>query len=109
MLRFLEKPKPEETPSRLGVIGKYIITPDVFSYLHEDTGSTSKDGELRLADAFARMVEHSPIYGIEIEGKRYDTGNKLGFIQATIDFALARDDLGDRVWQYLNERIKKRK
>jgi UTP--glucose-1-phosphate uridylyltransferase len=55
--KFLEKPKPEETHSRLGVIGKYIITPEVFEYLERDGVSTSKDGENRLADAFERMVQ----------------------------------------------------
>lgn len=65
--KFLEKPKPEETLSRLGVIGKYIITPEVFDYLESGAGSASKDGEIRLADAFEKMVqEGGTIYGLEI-------------------------------------------
>ncbi len=75
---FLEKPKPTETPSRLGVIGKYIITPEVFTYLEQDGQSTSRDGEIRLADAFARMIaDGGEIYGLEMEGDRYDTGDKF--------------------------------
>ena len=66
--KFLEKPKPEETSSRLGVIGKYIITPEVFEYLEKDGEKASKDGEIRLADAFALMVQDGrKIYGLEME------------------------------------------
>ncbi len=107
MLRFLEKPKPAETASRLGVIGKYVITPEVFEYFEAQAKGASKDGEIRLADAFARMVDHAPIYGVEIEGERYDTGDKLGFIQATIAYALERDGLGDKVWEYMKARVEK--
>jgi UTP--glucose-1-phosphate uridylyltransferase len=104
--KFLEKPKPEETPSRLGVIGKYIITPEVFDYLAEDMGRASKDGEIRLADAFARMVSAGgEIYGLEMEGDRYDTGDKFWFIKATIDYALAREDLGPQVMELLKNRV----
>ncbi|GAB0174843.1 MAG: UTP--glucose-1-phosphate uridylyltransferase GalU [Candidatus Altimarinota bacterium] len=103
--KFLEKPKPTETPSRLGVIGKYVITPEVFDYLLEDSEGVSKDGEIRLADAFARMVTKSPIYGLEMEGTRYDTGDKFGFLKATIDYALAREDLGDQLIEFLRKRL----
>jgi UTP--glucose-1-phosphate uridylyltransferase len=66
--KFLEKPKPEETTSRLGVIGKYIITPEVFEYLEQDGITASKDGEIRLADAFERMVQDGKqVYGLEME------------------------------------------
>jgi UTP--glucose-1-phosphate uridylyltransferase len=66
--KFLEKPKPEETTSRLGVIGKYIITPEIFDYLEKDGAAASKDGEIRLADAFERMVQDGgKIYGVEME------------------------------------------
>ncbi len=104
--KFLEKPKPEETPSRLGVIGKYIITPEVFTYLERDSIWASKDGEIRLADAFARMVnEWKIIHGLEMEGDRYDTGDKFGFLKATIDYALAREDLGDQMREFLKKRV----
>lgn len=76
--KFLEKPKPEETESRLGVIGKYIITPEVFDYLAQDGAMASRDGEIRLADAFERMVQDGgTIYGLEMQGDRYDTGDKF--------------------------------
>lgn len=66
--KFLEKPKPEETTSRLGVIGKYIITPEVFEYLEMDGTKASKDGEIRLADAFERMVQDGQkVYGLEMD------------------------------------------
>jgi len=101
--KFLEKPKPSETTSRLGVIGKYMLTNEVFDYLEL---VKNKDGEVRLADAFARMLSDKDIYGLEIEGTRYDTGNKFGFLKATIDFALAREDLGNELRAYLEEKLK---
>lgn len=103
--RFLEKPKIEETSSRLGAIGKYIITPEVFDYIASSAGTTSKDGELRLADAFAAMVADRDIYGLEMEGVRYDTGDKFGFIKATIDYALDREDLGPKLKEFLKTRV----
>lgn len=104
--KFLEKPKPEETTSRLGVIGKYIITPEVFEYLEKNGAWASKDGEIRLADAFERMVQdNQDIYGLEMTGDRYDTGDKFGFLKATIDYALAREDLGDQLREFLKKRI----
>lgn len=99
--RFLEKPNPDETDSRLGVIGKYIITPEVFQKLENGKSIASKDGENRLADAFAQMKR---LYGVEMQGNRYDTGDKFGFVKATIDFALARDDIGEKVKDFIKER-----
>ncbi len=104
--KFLEKPKPEETTSRLGVIGKYIITPEIFDYLEKDGSAASKDGEIRLADAFEWMVQDGgKIYGVEMEWNRYDTGDKFGFLKATIDYALDRDDLGPQVREFLKKRV----
>lgn len=103
--KFLEKPKATETTSRLGVIGKYIITPEVFDYIEKSAGATSKDGELRLADAFAAMVSDRDIYGLELEGARYDTGDKFGFLKATIDYALDREDLGPKLREFMKTRI----
>ena len=104
--KFLEKPKHTETTSRLGVIGKYIITPEVFEYLEQDGQAASKDGEIRLADAFARMVEDGGrIYGLEMEGDRYDTGDKFWFLKATIDYALDREDLWEQVREFLIKKV----
>lgn len=103
--KFLEKPKATETTSRLGVIGKYIITPEVFDYIERSSGGASKDGELRLADAFAAMVQDRDIYGLELEGVRYDTGDKFGFLKATIDYALDREDLGPKLREFMKTRV----
>lgn len=106
--KFLEKPKPTETNSRLGVIGKYVITPEVFDYLLQGGGSASKDGEIRLADAFANMVnDDKKIFGLEIEWNRYDTGDKLGFLKATVDYALDREDIGEEFYNFLKEKFGK--
>lgn len=107
---FLEKPEPSETPSRLGVIGKYIITPEVFEFLKQDSGiKTSKDGEIRLADAFARMlVNNKTIHALEIDGIRYDTWDKFGFIQATIDYALRDPALQEKVYEFIESRLIKK-
>ena len=101
--RFLEKPQPEETPSRLGVIGKYVLTPDIFDAIV--SASQGKDNEKRLADAFVEILSDRDIYGLEIEGKRYDTGDKFGFIKATIDYALERPDLGPKLREFLQSRL----
>jgi UTP--glucose-1-phosphate uridylyltransferase len=92
----------------LGVIGKYVITPDVFHYLAQDGWWTSKDGEIRLADAFARMVHAwEKVYGLEMEGDRYDTWDKFWFLKATIDYALAREDLWPQLLELLKDRVNK--
>lgn len=97
--KFLEKPKANETDSRLGVIGKYVLSPDIFDYLEK--APAGKDWEIRLADAFELMRQEKDIYGLEIEWARYDTGDKLGFLKASIDFALKRDDLWDDLREFL--------
>lgn len=104
--KFLEKPKATETTSRLGVIGKYIITPEVFDYLEKGGGSASKDGEIRLADAFANMLaDGKKLHAVEMEGTRYDTGDKLGFLKATVDYALEREDLGEELRKFLATKV----
>ncbi|MBC7503514.1 UTP--glucose-1-phosphate uridylyltransferase [Candidatus Gracilibacteria bacterium] len=104
--KFLEKPKPSETQSRLGVIGKYIITPEVFDYLEQGGSLASKDGEIRLADAFERMVrDGKKVYGLEMEGDRYDTGDKFGFLKANIDYALDREDLRPQLIEFLKKKV----
>ncbi len=97
--KFLEKPKATETDSRLGVIGKYVLSPDIFDYLEK--APAGKDWEIRLADAFELMRQEKDIYGLEIEWNRYDTWDKLGFLKASIDFALKRDDLGEDLKEFL--------
>lgn len=106
--RFLEKPKATETDSRRGVIGKYIITPEIFTALESGEATASKDGEIRLADAFAKLLsEGKNLHGIEIEGVRYDTGDKLGYLKASVDYALDREDLGEDFKKFLAKKFAK--
>ena len=96
---LVEKPKPEDAPSKLAVIGRYILTPKIFSML--DRTPLGPGGELQLTDALKLLLQEEKVYGFTFEGKRHDTGNKLGFLKATIEFALKRPDLGDELRQYL--------
>lgn len=98
---LIEKPKPEEAPSDLAIIGKYVVTPEIFTAL--ENCQASKDKEIRLIDGFRTLIKTQKIYGYEIEGKRYDTGDKFGLIQATIDFALKRKDIGPQLKDYLRQ------
>jgi len=96
---LVEKPKQEDAPSDLAIIGKYIVTPEIFEAL--DKASASKDDEIRLIDGFRTLINTQKIYGYEIEGKRYDTGHTLGFIKATLDFALKRKELSSDLKEYI--------
>jgi len=96
---LVEKPSPEKAPSNLAIIGKYVVTPEIIKALEKS--KPSHGGEIRLIDGFRELKKKQAIYGYEIEGKRYDTGNKLGLITATIDFALKRKDLGPELRKYL--------
>ena len=98
--KFLEKPKASETNSRTAVIGKYVLTPDIFDYL-ENAASSVWDGEIRLADAFIDMQKHRDIYWLEVKGIRYDTGSKTGYLKASIAYALKYDDLRDEVLDFI--------
>lgn len=97
---MVEKPKPEAAPSNLAIIGKYIVTPEIISALEKS--KPSHGGEIRLIDGLMELQKKQKIYGYEIMGKRYDTGNKLGLIEATIDFALKRKDLSAPLKSYLS-------
>jgi UTP--glucose-1-phosphate uridylyltransferase len=96
---LVEKPKAEDAPSDLAIIGRYVLTPDLFDILAQ----TAPDhrGEIQLTDALRRLRRARPMYAVEFEGKRYDTGDKLGFLKATVEFALARPDLADEFRAYL--------
>jgi len=97
--RFVEKPKTAEAPSDLVAVGKYIITSDVFDKLEE---SMNDKGEIRLANAFVRMLEGGKaIYGHEVEGDRYDCGDKFGFVQATIQMGLKHPEIKDKLKKYI--------
>lgn len=92
---MIEKPK-DNPPSQYAALGRYIITPNVFNIL--ETTLPGKGGEIQLTDALRRL---ETLYAYDFEGKRYDTGDKFGYVQATIDFALKRDDLKDKVKEFL--------
>ncbi|HKC13640.1 MAG TPA: UTP--glucose-1-phosphate uridylyltransferase GalU [Vicinamibacteria bacterium] len=96
---LVEKPSVEEAPSDLAIIGRYILTPDIF----DDLQATPRDagGEIQLTDGLRRLKERRPIFGYRFEGIRHDAGNKLGFLKATVEFALKRDDLGKPFREYL--------
>ena len=96
---LVEKPKPEEAPSRLAVVGRYIIEPGVFNELSRmERGS---GGEIQLTDSLARRIGETPFSGLAFSGTRYDCGSKIGFLQANIAFALARDDLSTDLSSWL--------
>ena len=96
---MVEKPAPEKAPSNLAIIGRYILPPEIFDVL-EETRSDS-GGEIQLTSGLATLLERQPIDGYLFEGKRYDAGDKLGFLMATVEFALKRKDLGGDFRQYL--------
>lgn len=96
---LVEKPRLEEAPSRLAIIGRYILTPEIFACI-EATGPGA-GGEIQLTDALRQLLRSRPIYGYLFEGRRYDAGDKLGFLQATVEYALKRPDLGAAFRQYL--------
>jgi UTP--glucose-1-phosphate uridylyltransferase len=96
---MIEKPKPAEAPSNLAIIGRYVLTPEIFDSL-EAIGPGS-GGEIQLTDGLKHLLRNRPIYGYRFEGTRYDAGDKLGFLKATVEFALRRYDLGGAFREYL--------
>jgi len=96
---MVEKPKPEDAPSNLAIIGRYILTPRVFEILAE-TGQGS-GGELQLTDGMRALLKEQRIYAYVFEGRRHDAGDKLGFLKATVELALKRKDLGEKFREYL--------
>jgi UTP--glucose-1-phosphate uridylyltransferase len=89
---LVEKPDPADAPSRLAIIGRYILQPDIFDHLDKKVAGAG--GEIQLTDAIAATLDHVPFHGLRIDGRRFDCGTKLGFVEANIAFAAERDDLG---------------
>ncbi|TCK99928.1 UTP--glucose-1-phosphate uridylyltransferase [Shimia isoporae] len=105
---MVEKPDANEAPSNLAVIGRYILTPDVLRNLNRQQSGAG--GEIQLTDAIAKEIENERnVFGFRFKGQRYDCGSKAGFLQATVAFALARDDLRDELEIYLEEMLAARK
>jgi len=100
---MVEKPDIESAPSNVAILGRYIVTPDLFTYL--ENAAPGKGGEIQLTDALRAMLATSPVFAYDFIGKRYDVGNKLGFLEATVEFALKRDELRDEFAAYLKNRL----
>ena len=98
---MVEKPKASEAPSNLAIIGRYVLTPEIFQSIEAIEPGTG--GEIQLTDALKHLLRSRPIYGYRFEGKRYDAGDKLGFLKATVEFALRRHDLGNEFRNYLKQ------
>jgi UTP--glucose-1-phosphate uridylyltransferase len=96
---MVEKPKPSEAPSNLAIIGRYVLTPEIFDCIAQvEPGS---GGEIQLTDGLRQLLRSRPVYAYRFEGTRYDAGDKLGFLKATVEFALKRHDLGAPFREYL--------
>lgn len=104
---MIEKPSMEEAPSRFAALGRYVITPDVFEVLEQT--KPGKGGEIQLTDALRVMARNGSVYAYNFTGKRYDTGNKLGYLKATVEFALRRPDLGPQFREYLKKLLAEEK
>lgn len=102
---LVEKPSVEEAPTNVAILGRYIITPRIFEIL-QDT-PVGKGGEIQLTDALLRLVEEEAMYAYNFKGRRYDVGSKQGFLEATVEYALRRDELRDDFLAYLNSILKK--
>jgi UTP--glucose-1-phosphate uridylyltransferase len=96
---MVEKPKFEEAPSNLAVIGRYVLTPKIFDCLSKIQAGAG--GEIQLTDGMRMLLKQEKMYAYVYEGQRYDTGDKLGFLKATVEFALKRQDLGGPFREYL--------
>ncbi|MDU7968014.1 MAG: sugar phosphate nucleotidyltransferase, partial [Paeniclostridium sordellii] len=104
---MVEKPKVEEAPSNMAILGRYIITPAIFDILENQ--EPGKGGEIQLTDALKTLGQQEAIYAYNFEGRRYDVGDKLGFLEATVDFALKRDELKDEFMKFLEQKVKNNK
>ncbi len=104
--RIVEKPPRNEVPSNLAAVAGYVLTPDIFEYLEQT--SAGQGGEIWLADGVQKIAAKGKLYALEFQGRRYDAGNKQEFLQATVDLALARSDLGPAFRTYLEEKLRAR-
>ncbi len=98
---LVEKPKPEDAPSTLSIIGRYVLQPDIFEFLAK--GERGAGGEIQLTDAMAQLIGRAPFHGLRFEGRRFDCGDKAGFLEANVAMALARPELHDAVARILDE------
>lgn len=96
---MVEKPRYEDAPSNLAIIGRYVLVPEVFGLIEQTQRGVG--GEIQITDALRQLAQQRPFYGLRFKGRRHDAGDKLGFLQATVEFALKRDDLGGPFREYL--------
>ncbi|WP_079525377.1 UTP--glucose-1-phosphate uridylyltransferase GalU [Solibacillus isronensis] len=102
---FVEKPAPGKAPSNLAIMGRYILTPEIFDFL--ETQETGAGGEIQLTDAIQKLNETQKVYAYDFEGVRYDVGEKLGFITTTIEFALQNEEIREQLLVYLEDKVRK--
>lgn len=95
----VEKPKAEDAPSNLGIVGRYVLTPEIFDVITETP--PGKGGEIQITDAIGLLLERQPVFALQFEGRRYDIGRPLGLIKASVELALERDDIGPDLREYL--------
>ncbi|MCT2346715.1 UTP--glucose-1-phosphate uridylyltransferase GalU [Niallia taxi] len=104
---FVEKPEKGTAPSNLAILGRYILTPEIFMFLEKQ--QTGAGGEIQLTDAIQQLNQIQRVFAYDFEGERYDVGEKLGFVKTTIDFALQNEEIKDEVYKFLHDRISKMK
>ncbi|MZQ75894.1 MAG: UTP--glucose-1-phosphate uridylyltransferase GalU [Peptoclostridium sp.] len=100
---LVEKPEPEKAPSEIAILGRYIITPQIFEILKNT--KPGKGGEIQLTDALNVLAKESSMHAYVFEGRRYDVGDKMGYLEATIDFALKREDLRAGLLEYMKQKL----
>jgi len=96
---LVEKPKPEQAPSNLGIVGRYVLTPAIFDVL--DRTPPGKNGEIQITDGLSLLLQQEPMFACRFQGRRYDTGRPLGLLKASVELALAREDIGPEFRTYL--------
>lgn len=104
---FVEKPKLGTAPSNLAIMGRYLLTPEIFEFL--DRQEIGAGGEIQLTDAIQHLNELQKVYAYDFEGKRYDVGEKMGFVKTTIDFALQDEGMKDELYEYLVQKVEEMK
>jgi UTP--glucose-1-phosphate uridylyltransferase len=100
---LVEKPEVEQAPSNIAILGRYIISPRIFEFL--ESATPGKNGEIWLTDALEKLMEREAMYAYDFEGDRFDVGDRIGFLKATVEFALKRDDLKQEFESYLKNKI----
>jgi UTP--glucose-1-phosphate uridylyltransferase len=103
IIGMVEKPKPDEAPSTLGVVGRYILSPRIFHFLENQRPGAGR--EIQLTDAIARLLRDENVMAYEFQGRRYDCGSKLGYLQATVNYALKHPELADEFREFITSTV----